>query len=266
MAKSVHGASSATLPAARRLLALLNDGSITKADYDTIFVDLKDLDDTPSAVADDAPPTTSISDSITIEYKRREPTYNELSVAARVLNIAELLEMILLYLPRYSIISKASRVCKGFNNAIEASPKLMRKVFRAPDLTAIEPDFLLDEGMEPLPRFRGIDSFTHESGERTVQMFESLTTQEIQELTAKSSTLRRTLLMQPPPKSLYIRILCRSQGMIGFVERVEREAATFGELSRVVDGLEAEYGGDGELVYFIWCMLPKQCMDDSFPA
>jgi len=54
--------------------------------------------------------------------------------------------------------------------------------------------------------------------------------------------------------------------MIESVESVEREAATFGDLSRVVDGLEAEYGGDGELVYFIWCVLPKQRKDDSFPA
>ena len=118
--------------AARQLLALLQVGRINRAEYDIISARLvKDRSQHSTFLTTHTGRESLIVNNITLA----SPTYDELTPTSRVLNIAELLEEILSFLPPRFLISTIPRVSRGFSNTLESSKPLRRKMFREPDHT-----------------------------------------------------------------------------------------------------------------------------------
>ncbi|KAK4540809.1 hypothetical protein LTR36_008886 [Oleoguttula mirabilis] len=92
-----------------------------------------------------------MTNNITLKY--RSATYSELTVMSLVFNKAELLERILSHVPPRALLAKASRVCKGFNHAVETSIILQRIVTDAPDWTGVE-RHVLGEASRVIRRLR----------------------------------------------------------------------------------------------------------------
>ena len=95
---------------------------------------------------------------------------------------AELLEHGLSFLPPRFITASASRVCRDLINAIEASPTLQRRTFRAPDHRS-EECYPSDKAMNPREKDHRneIVSFT---GKAAKEVYVTIDALELQTATA----------------------------------------------------------------------------------
>ncbi|KAK5127114.1 hypothetical protein LTR85_008474 [Meristemomyces frigidus] len=116
----------------RHLDGMLKDARISVQDYNVLMtLYMRDLYSVRNRTED--PMSITEADSITVSQ-----TINprELRAISRVLNTAELLEMILVHLPATDLLHSVPLACKGFQAATLSSLTIKRHLFRAPDLTA----------------------------------------------------------------------------------------------------------------------------------
>jgi len=225
-------------PARQQLLTLLEHGTITKEAYDTILAELS-----PRGAVSKG--TKSGEDSVTLEGNIiiQGPPYTQLKVAANVFNIPELLEMILAFLPPLFLVCRASRVCKGFRNAIETSLILQRTVFRAPDPQGGRRVLLKKTRA---PRFKIRESGPHCDllmGQYDDKLPCLLVSIDKLDAIEHSSTLRKTLVMQPPILSARLAMHGSPDGptLIPILPIAAGGGLTFGDV------LEAWQGVRGQL-------------------
>jgi hypothetical protein len=86
--------------------------------------------ETEESADDDDSPTTSASNSdLAVANKRARKS----APIDKILNVAELCEQVLSYLPMYDLL-RAMQVCRAFKTNIESSYQLQKTLFLAPDL------------------------------------------------------------------------------------------------------------------------------------
>lgn len=110
------------------LTKLLENGSITEDDYNTIEgMHERELQSAKVTAGLTIPGNITISSTPTASYAT-------LAAISRVFNTAELLEKILVNLD-YELLTSVPLVCRVFNAMTNTSLPLQRRVFKAPDFT-----------------------------------------------------------------------------------------------------------------------------------
>ena len=138
--------------------------------------------------------------------------YDDFTIADRVLNIPELLELVLEHVDLVDIVTMG-RVSHGLRDTIEASPKLQIRLH----LKAANTSELKGHGHETIP----IKGFPGISVEHNAYPFSQMTVDlclllagEAKHLPRIGKTWRRMLIRQPPTKNVEAFRLCASHGPI----------------------------------------------------
>ncbi|KAK4540779.1 hypothetical protein LTR36_008856 [Oleoguttula mirabilis] len=212
---------------AARLLAIKNEGRITREEYDLLAANL-----------DANASTVTLPDNITIATIAH-PSYSALEAISRVLNTAELLEQIILQLPPLVIINTAMRVCKGFNHAIEASPAIQRKIYRSPDRKMGEHTLLFEAGHGGAGLTATRSHILWVDGIAREALYVDVKPRVLLDALARYPTLRKTLLAQPPVQA--VRFAVRDVSWDSEAPKViwRKEGVTFGDLYAAMDNAKA---------------------------
>lgn len=180
------------------LLTLLSKGRITRKDYDTILTDflLATSAHRPAAARIDA----HIPNNVTIRA---------FNAVHQVFNTAELLELVLSFLPPNQIIATAPRVCRGWRDAIETSLLLHRLAFRGADS---DTPFTCLGGLNR--KKSGIKSITtaypqNPGQQPQAQVTISIDPETLATALACSPSMAATLVCQPPAKRGTVTMFCR---------------------------------------------------------
>lgn len=214
-----------------RLAALLKAGSITQEDYDTVQAEIESI----CRVRSDQITVRRIDRNITLSSQM--PTVSELEAISKVLNTPELLEMILIQLPPHFIIARGSRICKGVQAAVNASPALQRHIFRAPDHGARAKTALFDADMKLCT---SLERCRRSSWGGVLYLYR--VRRDFVPMVMESATFAKTLLRQPPVRAVWL-------DSDDIEERVEVESGvTFGDVASAITDRSPSYLGSHLLI------------------
>ncbi|KAK3722173.1 hypothetical protein LTR37_002606 [Vermiconidia calcicola] len=185
------------------LAQMLQDGKISQFDHDAL--NARHTQELQNTVTNHSQNRISINiaGNITISDSLNVPG---LHAASRVFNTAELLELILEELPAEQLLLQGSLICKGFQTAIDNTPRFQRRLFRAPDYPqdrAAVTDWVCIDGLDvntsctsnntDIMKFDGVEVRIDWMGTRKFRLkFDH------------STTLEHLHITQPPTKHLIV--------------------------------------------------------------